>query len=458
MSNNHNPYVVIAGCGKVGEKIVKMLFEEKFNISVIDTNANRVNDLVNQYDILGVVGNGASEDALERADVKSADLFIAVTPSDEFNLLCCALVKAVKDIPTIARVRTPVYSESVALIMKSLGITMIINPEQEAAMEAARILSLPAANDVTLLGNGKAQVVRFVMPDDNKYASHTISEIDNAIKGEFIIGAIKRGDDVYIPDGNFTVEAGDHISLIASGEMIRTFFHKMKMENKKVKNCLIVGGGRTSYFLAKELIKNDVEVKIIEKDLIRCHRLSDVLPEAIIINGDGANEGLLLEEGLPDTQGFAAFTGIDEQNVILALHAKANSNAKVIYKLDRGNFIKTLDNLDAGTLLSPRDITSEAIIRYARAMKSASDSEIEALYHMYDEQVELLAFRIDKRSAATDIPLKELPIKKGTVVGYIRRDEQFIVPKGNDCIKVGDVVMIVSKNLGFSEIDDILTK
>ncbi len=454
-----NPYVIIAGCGKVGEKIVHVLNAENFSIAVIDWNAQRINDLVNQYDILGIVGNGASEEALTNADVESADLFIAVSPSDEFNLLCCALVKAMKDIPTIARVRTPVYTESVHLIKKALGTTMIINPELETAMESSRILSLPAAYDVTLLAGGKAELVKFKMPENNRFSGKSISEIDNAIPGDFIIAAIHRSnDEVYIPNGDFVLEPRDHVSLIASKKMVRTFFKEMRIENEKVKNCMIIGGGRSSYFLAKELIKNRINVKIIEKDLIKCHRLSDKLPEAIIIHGDGANEGLLLEEGLTDTQGFVAFTGIDEENVILALHAQANSNAKVIFKLDRGSFKQTLKDLHAGTTLSPRDITTEAIVAYARAMKSASGSKIETLYHMYDERVEVLEFSIDQETRVTNIPLKDLPIKDGTVIGFIRRGEQFIVPKGNDCIMQGDTVLIVTINLQFSEIDDILKK
>ena len=453
------PYVVISGCGKVGEKIVSMLYAEGFLIAVIDKNADRINDLVNQYDIRGIVANGASEEALKDAEIKEADMFIAVSKSDELNLLCCTLVKAIKDIPTVARVRTPVYTESVHLLKQALGITMIINPELETAIEASRILSLPAAYDVTLLGGGKAELVKFKIPPNCTYINHTISEIDNAIPGEFIIGAIHRADDsIHIPGGDFVIEANDHVSLIAPKQVVRTFFKKMGIENQKVKNCMIVGGGKASYFLAKELIKNKIVVKIIERDQETCTLLSELLPEAIIIHGDGSNEGLLLEEGLSETQAFVPFTGIDEENVILALHAKANSDAKIILKLDRGSFGRTIRGLHAGTTLSPRSITTEAIVAYARAMKSASGSKIEALYHMYDERVEVLEFRIDQTSKAINIPLKDLSLKKGTVVGFIKRDEEFIVPKGNDCIKQGDTVMIITRNLGFNNIDDILDK
>ena len=301
------------------------------------------------------------------------------------------------------------------------------------------------------------QLVKFKIPDNCSYTGHTVSEIDNSIPGQFIIPAIHRvGEGVHIPRGDFVLEAGDHVSLIAPKEVVRTFFKKMGIENPKVKNCMIIGGGKASYFLAKELIKNKIIVKIIERDMDTCNLLSDLLPEAIIIHGDGSNEGLLLEEGLRESQAFVPFTGIDEENVILALHAKANSDAKIILKLDRGSFGKTIRDLHAGTALSPRNITTEAIVAYARAMKSASGSKIEALYHMYDERVEVLEFRIDQTTKATNIPLKDLALKKGTVVGLIRRHSEFIVPKGNDCIKLGDTVMIITRNLGFKDIDDIL--
>ncbi len=452
------PYVVIAGCGKVGEKIVSMLYQEDFAIAVIDKNADRVSDLVNKYDIRGITGNGASEEVLRDADIRNADMFIAVSKSDELNLLFCTLVKAIKDIPTVARVRTPVYTESLHLLKKTLGITMIINPEMEAAIEASRILSLPAAYDVTVLGGGMVELVKFSLPKECLYLNRTVSEIDNAIPGQFIIAAVHRRktDEIFIPGGDFVVEENDHISMIAPKKDVRPFFKKMGISNPKVKNCLIVGGGKASYFLAKELIKNKINVKIIERDIETCNLLSELLPDAIIIHGDGSNEGLLLEEGIQDAQAFVPFTGIDEENVILSLHAKANSSAKIILKLDRGSFEQTIRDLHAGTAISPRNITTEAIVAYARAMKSASGSKIEALYHMYDGRVEVLEFKINQASKATDILLKDLSLKKGTVVGFIRRKDEFIVPKGNDCIKLGDAVTIVTRNLGFKDIDDII--
>ena len=458
-SQKEKPYVVIVGCGKVGEKILDRLYHEDFLIAVIDNNAERVNDLVNQYDILGIVGNGASEEALNDANIMNADLFVAVSKSDEFNLLCCSLVKAIKGIPTIARVRTPVYNDSLHLLKTALGIKLIINPELEAAKEAARILSLPIADDVTLIGGGKAEIVRFTLPDNCNHLNETISQIDNDIPGSFIIPVVNRPNDgIQIPRGDFVLKAGDHISLIAPKKVVRYFFKKMKIDNPKVKNCMIIGGGYCSFFLARELIRNKIAVKIIERDKKRCEQLTEVLPEAIIINGDGANEGLLIEEGLEDSQAFVPFTGIDEENIILALHAKANSNAKIITKLDRGSFHETIANLNAGTTLFPSNITTEAIVAYARAMKSASGSKIQALYHMYDDQVEVLEFLIDNSTKATDIPLKDLSLKKGTVVGFIRRGDTFIVPKGNDCIKQGDTVMVITRIPGFKDIDDILDK
>lgn len=457
MARKDKPYVVIVGCGKVGEKILDRLYAEDFLIAVIDNNAARIGDLVNKYDILGIVGNGASEDALNNADIMRADLFIAVSKSDEFNLLCCSLVKAIKGIPTIARVRTPVYNDSLHLLKSALGIKLIINPDLEAAKEAARILSLPVADDVTLLGEGKAEIVRFTLPDNCNHLNETISQIDSDIPGSFIIPVVDRPEEgIHIPRGDFVLKAGDRMTLIAPKKVVRSFFKKMRIDNPKVKNCMIIGGGYCSYFLAKELIRNKIAVKIIEIDKKRCERLTELLPEAIIINGDGANEGLLMEEGLEDSQAFVPFTGIDEENIILALHAKANSDAKIITKLDRGSFHDTISNLNAGTTLFPRNITSEAIVAYARAMKSASGSKIQALYHMYDDQVEVLEFLIDQPTKATDTPLKDLSLKKGTVVGFIKRGESFIVPKGNDCIKQGDAVMIITRNLGFKDIDDIL--
>ena len=457
MANTDSPYVVIVGCGKVGQKIVSCLYEEKFSIAVIDNDADEVADIINEYDVLGVVGNGASEQALEEADIVSADIFIAVSQSDEFNLLCCALVKSIKDIPTIARVRTPVYTDSIHLLKKSLGITMIINPELETAVEAARILNLPAAYSVTVLGGGESILSRAMVPAESKIVGKTLMEIDNMVAGDFLIPIVYRsGTDIYIPDGDFKIEAEDNIALLSTKQVAHNFYESMGFNNTKVKNCMIVGGGRTAYFLARELIKNKTKVKIIEQNIDRCKELSDLLPEAIIIHGDGSNEGLLLEEGLTDTQGFVPFTGIDEENVVLALHAKANSDAKIVLKFDRGSFIKTVRELDAGTMLFTRNITSDAIVAFARTMKSTKGSKIQSLYSMYDGKIEVLEFLIDTSSDATDTPLKDLKLKPGTVISTIRRGRRIIIPKGNDKILKGDIIDIVTTNIGLKDLDEIL--
>ncbi len=448
--------VVICGCGKTGKTIVDKLYQEHFTIIVIDTDSERVNELVNKYDILGVTGNGASEETLKTAQVSQADMFIAVTSNDEFNLLCCGIVKQLSNAATIAKITKPAYTESKNLLKKTLGLTMLINPEEEAALEMSRILLLPEAYDVMTFARGQVSLARIHIPENSLIIGRSLSELDSLTASNIIVAAAYRDNKVIIPDGSFTVQANDHITIISKKYAAKRFLSKSKIFKRKVKECLIVGGGKCAYFLAKILINQGISVKIVEKDLKHCEELSDLLPQAVIINGNGTDKGLLLEEGIGSTQAFIPITGIDEVNVMLSLHAKDNSNAKIITKQDRIGFKDAVGSLNLDSVVYPQEIATESVIRYARALKAAGNSKIEAVYHMYDDKVEALEFLIDHDSPITDVPLKDLKLKDSVNVAFINRHNKIIIPKGNDCIQQGDTVMIVSTALGLDDISQIL--
>lgn len=448
--------IIIVGCGKVGMTLIEQLSKEGHDITIIDKNAAKVQEMSNLYDIMGLVGNGASYSVQMEAGIENADLIIAVTASDELNLLCCTVAKQVGDCAAIARVRTPDYSKEAGYLRVKLGLTMIINPELEASLETARILYLPTALEVNSFAHGQAEIVKFKIPEGNLLDGMTIATLGKSITNEILICAIEREGEVYIPGGNFQMAKADIVSFVAPRRHIRSFLKKIGFKTKQVKDAMIVGGGKASYYLAKQLIAMGIDVKIIEQNKERCEELSILLPEAIIINGDGTDEEVLREEGIEYAQAFIPLTDIDEENIMLTLHAKQVSNAKLITKINRSTFKNVISKLDLGSVIYPRYITSEAIIAYVRAKKNSTNSNIETLYHMFDNRAEAIEFRVDEPSSVTGIPLKDLMLKNDLLVSFIYRNGKVQIPSGLDTIEVGDTVMIVTTHTGLDNIQDII--
>ena len=436
--------------------LIEQLSKEGHDITIIDKNAAKVQEMSNLYDIMGLVGNGASYSVQMEAGIENADLIIAVTASDELNLLCCTVAKQVGDCAAIARVRTPDYSKEAGYLREKLGLTMIINPELEASLETARILYLPTALEVNSFAHGQAEIVKFKIPEGNLLDGMTIATLGKSITNDILICAIEREGEVYIPGGNFQMAKDDIVSFVAPRRHIRSFLKKIGFKTKQVKDAMIVGGGKASYYLAKQLIAMGIDVKIIEQNKERCEELSILLPEAIIINGDGTDEEVLREEGIEYAQAFIPLTGIDEENIMLTLHAKQVSNAKLITKINRSTFKNVISKLDLGSVIYPRYITSEAIIAYVRAKKNSTNSNIETLYHMFDNRAEAIEFCVDEPSSVTSIPLKALMLKNDLLVSFIYRTGKVQIPSGLDTIEVGDTVMIVTTHTGLDNIQDII--
>ncbi len=450
--------IIIVGCGKVGRTLVEQLSKEGHDITIIDKDAEKVQSVSSLFDIMGIVGNGASYNVQMEAGIENADLIIAVTDSDELNLLCCTVAKRVGGCAAIARVRTPDYSVEAGYLREKLDLALIINPEMEAAREAVRVLYLPTALEVNSFAHGRAEMIKIKVPEGNMLDNMSIAELGRNmdIMEKILICAVERGEDVYIPSGDFQIHAGDIISFVSSRLMAKAFLENIGFKTHQVKNSLIIGGGKAAYYLAKQLLGMGIAVKIIESNRKRCEELSVLLPKAIIINGNGTDEELLKEEGLPYVESFIPLTGIDEENIMLTLYAKQESHAKIITKINRISFRSVINSLDLGSVIYPRYITAEAIIAYVRAKKDAMDSNIETLYHMFDHRVEAIEFRVDQKSAVTGIPLKDLSLKKNLLISFINRDGKIIIPSGQDSIEVGDTVMIVTTHTGFNDLMDIL--
>lgn len=451
--------IIIAGCGKVGRALAEQLSREKHDITVIDRKPEAIQQITNIADVRGVVGNGASFEIQMDAGIDTADLMIAVTDADEVNLLCCLIAKKAGGCQTIARVRNPVYHHEIHHIKDELGLSMVINPEWAAAMEMARLLRFPSAIDIDTFANGRIELLRFQLEEQNPLCNNKIKDLHMLSRCEVLICIVEREKEVLIPSGEVELKAGDMISVVASPVNASRFFKTIGIETNQVKNTMIIGGGKISFYLAKRLLEMGIQVKIIEKDRDACERLCEILPKAMIINGDGTDRELLAEEGLAKAEGFAALTNMDEENVMLALYAKSMSKAKKITKVNRNTFDTIIGSLNIGSLIYPKHITSETILQYVRAMQNSIGSNVETLYRLVDGNAEALEFVIKGKSEVTDIPLQELQLKPHILVCAINRKGKIIIPKGQDCIQEGDSVVIITKDCGaYKDIRDIMKK
>lgn len=454
--NQRGLRIIIIGCGKVGRTLIDQLSNEGHDITIIDKNTEKIQEMTNLFDIMGVCGNGASHSVQLEAGILHADLVIAVTDSDELNLLCCTVAKQASTCAAIARVRTPDYNNDVPYLMEILGLAMVINPELEAAKEAARILYLPSALEVNSFAHGQAELVKFKVPSGNVLVSQAIADLTKYTRNEVLFCAIERDKQVYIPSGNFVIEEGDIVGVVASRQGIKAFLERIGFHTKQVKSAMIIGGGKAAYYLSDQLLKNGIQVKLIEHNRTRCEELSALLPKAIIINGDGTDQDLLAEEGVSEVESFVPLTGIDEENIMLTLHCKQVSNAKVITKINRIGFKDVIESLDLGSVIYPKLITAEAIIAYVRAKSATINTNIETLYHIFEGRVETIEFLVTEESRVTNVPFKDLNLKDNLLIAFISRKGSILIPSGSDSLQVGDTVMIVTKNTGFNDLVDIL--
>lgn len=453
-----NMKIIIVGCGKVGFALAEKMTQEKHDVTIIDSSADRLQEIADDLDVLQVQGNGMSINTLMEADIVHTDLLIAVTGSDELNLLCCLLGKKQGNCQTVARVRNPLYNRELDFIKESLDISMIINPEMAAATEIARLLRFPSAIEIGTFAKGNVELLKFRLNPEFKLDQISIAELPGRAKCDILVSGVERNGQAYIPNGDFVLQNGDLVSIIASPKSASVFFKNIGLKTNQVKNCMIVGGGTITIYLARKLLESKIKVVIIEKSPERCQKLSELLPEAVIIQGDGTNKKLLMEENLENVEAFVTLTNMDEENILLSLFARENSKAKLVTKVNRISFDHILEQLDLGSVIYPKYITTDYILRYTRATQNSIGSNVETLYHILDNKAEALEFCIREDSPVVDIPLKDLKLKRSLLIGCICRKDKAIIPRGSDCIKVGDTVIVVTTQEGLGDIQDILAR
>lgn len=448
--------IIIVGCGKVGKTLAEKLNEVDNNITVIDTSPQKVKAITEKFDIMGVIGNGATHSVQNEAGIENADLFIAVTGSDELNLLCCIIAKKAGNCQTIARIRNPQYSLDMQYLQDELGLAMVINTEYAAAAEIARVLRFPSAIKIDTFANGKVELIKFRIPDKSPIIGLSVKEMIIKLKCDVLVCTVERNNEAYIANGDFIFAEKDVISIIASHKNANDFFKKIEYKARSVKNTIITGGGEISQYLCEILRRYGIAVKIIEKNEQKCDELSSRWSDVEIINGDTADKSILLEEGLADAESFVSLENFDEENILLSLFAKSVNNCKIITKINKLDFDDVIDRLDLDTIINPKSITADVILRYVRSMKNSIGSNVETLYSVIKNKVEAAEFIVKDNSPILDTPLMSLKFKDNVLIAAIIRDKKVIIPRGQDVIMSGDSVVIVSKILGLHDISDIL--
>ena len=449
--------IIIVGCGKVGQTLAERLSrEEGHNITVVDTKSSIIRELTGALDVIGVEGSGASLETLLEAGVKDADILIAVTNSDEVNLLTCFIANKSGDCGTIARVRKPEYGRELILFKEDLGLAMIINPEQAAAAEIARVLRFPSAIQIDTFAKGRVEILKFRVSDDSILSGLSLAELRPKLGCNVLVCGVERGDEVFIPGGDFVIRSGDRLSFVSEIKSGTAFFKKIGIKTNKVRNAIIVGGSNTAFYLAKLLIQSGISVKIIEKDTARCEFLCQKLPKAVIVNGDGSDSSVLLEEGIESAESFVALTNIDEENILISLYARNRTKGKIITKINRIAFDDVINGLDLDTTICPKNITAENIVKFVRAKNNSIGSNIETMHMILGDKAEALEFRIREKTPLVGVPLEKLRLKDNTLIACINRGGTIINPCGKDTMEVGDTVIMVTAKIGFKDIRDIL--
>lgn len=447
--------IIIVGCGRVGTSIATELNLEGHDITVIDTKRDEVQNLSDTLDIMGIEGNGATYEILSEAGAESADLLIAATALDEINIYSCLMAKSAGVKHTIARVRNPEYTMDLFRVKDQLGLSMAINPELTAANEISRLLKFSGALEVDSFSKGLVEIIKVIVPNDSIVCNKKLSEIDN-LKGKVRVCSVERENEVFIPNGDFVLNGGDKISIVTRPETALKFFKRINVATDKSRDVVILGGGKITYYLAKNLLKAGVDVKIIERNAERCHQLAEILPEAVIIHGDCMDQDLLLSEGIEHANGVAALMDLDEKNILISMYIKSVSKTKVITKVNNTSFDEIMDKLNIECIVHPKQIAGEYIARYIRAMQNSAGSNVETLYRLSDNRIEAIEFRVRDSSKVAGIPIKDLELKDNLQIICINRQGKIILPHGDDVISPNDMVMIITMHKGLGRLEDIL--
>lgn len=450
--------IVVIGLGKVGLEVVEQLTAEGHSVTVADIDAKKVDTVLGIYDTVGVVGSATDHEILKEANCGNADLVIALTDNDEMNLTCCLMSKKLGAKNTIARARKPEYNLGIHLIREDLGLSLCINPERETAREIARILKFPLAKNVEPFAKGKVELIEYVATKESPLCGKTVFEIFSKMKNKVLICGVQRGEEMHIPYGSFRIEEDDILMIVATPVRMSAFFREAGIKTTGVHDVIIIGGGTTTYYLAELLIKQHLNVIIIEQDPAAAEAIAERIPDATVILGDGTSQQILEEEGLRDADALCCMTGIDEENIIASMYASTVSEKiKTITKINRTELTHIVKPLEVGSVVNPKKLAAYRILKYVRAKQNSEGTDVLALYKLADGKAEALEFPVTElHPEMQNVPLSELNIRPDAIVASINRHGTIITPRGSDVLQKGDTVIVVTTRSGLDSIDDIL--
>ena len=447
--------IVIIGVGTIGGDILKTLSTDKHIISIIDEDKELIEQLIEKYDIQGVVGNGASMEIQIEAGMKSADIAIVLTKSDELNIFACLVAKKLGVKNTIARVRNPEYRQQIVSMKNELGISMIVNPEQDTANEIFNLINLPEIAEIERFANGKVLLAEVAIERDCRLIGETLRSIGQKIKAKVLICAIQRGNDIIIPSGGITIQEGDKICFTANAKDFRDFLTEVNIIKSPLKNIMIVGGSQIAYYLAKQLSQKKYRVKLIEKDINVAERLADELTSVTVVHGSGTRHDVLIEEGIENMDAFIALTGVDEENMVVSMFANTIGVKKTITQIQNDDLHCLLSQLGIQNNISSKDIIADSIISYVRALNNSRGSNVLTLYRLVDNKVEALEFIAKANAKIYEKSLKDLKIKENCLIACIIRNGKVIIPNGFTSIQLGDNVIVITTHKSFDDLTDI---
>lgn len=445
--------IIIVGAGKVGYSLAKYLSGEDDNVTIIDNKDLALEKIANNLDVMCIKGNCTNLKVLDEAGIKEADLLISVTNSDELNMLSCLAAKKLGVKYAVARVRNPDYDEDITVLTKAVGIDLVINPEKETAYEISRLIKFPSVYSIDSFSKGRVNLVGFRV-NDSSLVDQRVCDID-FLRGKVLFCGVERNNEVIIPNGDFVIKEGDRVYVIGEDRNIENFFKTLGKYKKKIRNSMIIGGGKISYYLSKIINEYGVNCKIIERNTEKCRELTELLPHSVIINGDGMEQDLLLSESLPEMDSFISLTSRDEDNLIASLFAANQKVSNIITKITRDNYAEIADNVGIDSIVNPKFITSNKIISYVRGLKSARRCSIDNIYKICNDHAEAVEFIAGLNTKYIGVQLKDIQFDEDCIVAVIVRDDKIIIPTGDDCIQVDDRVIVVTKDHTLLDINEI---
>lgn len=450
--------VIVVGCGKIGRAIVASMAEENHDIVAIDNNPDVISHLTNTYDVRAVCGNATSKELLTEAEVSEAELFIAVTESDEVNMLSCFLAKKLGAKYTVARIRESDYNDSsLGFLTKQLRLSMALNPELLTAEAIFNMLKLPSASKADTFAGKKIQILELAVKGKFRYAGMALSDLRKKIPVNFLACAVKREEETFIPNGTFVLQEGDRVAFMVATSDSYRFLRSLGLVQRHAHDVTVMGASTTAYYLIKLLAANNYSVKVIEKSAERCEEIAEKVPNSVsVIHGDATDQDLLLEEGISSTDAFLALTGKDEENILISFYALNQGVSKAIAKVNRPSLARMSEKLGLDSVVSPQNIVADVLTRYARALNDSLQSKMETLYSLMDGDVEASEFIVLSDCCLLNVPLKDMKLKDNIIVAGIIRDKESIIPSGEDVILEGDRVIVVATQLRLYDLADIL--